>query len=160
VGRYQFWLQNTPHCAGFHKNPKERSLETVRGHLRTLKAYSTYLYKVAKITKTNQLQGYELPSGETPEKEPLTPIEIQKLLNLLKRKAAIGKRDYALVLLFLESGMRSGELLRRKWDDLNWGVDPTERYILVRPENTKRRKNRKLPFPETAHEALEAWREH
>jgi integrase len=160
VGRYQSWLQNTPHCAGFHKIPKERSLETVRGHLRTLKAYSTYLHKVAKVTKINQLQGYELPSGETPEKEPLTPVEIQKLLNLFNRKTATGTRDYALVLLFLESGMRSGEVLRLRWDDLNWGAAATERYILVRPENAKRSKNRKLPFPETAHDALEDWREH
>jgi integrase len=115
---YQRHLLSTPYTRHFGGAASGRSLATVRDYLRTLKTYSSYLFKVERaadgkpLLPRNPLAGYPLPEGEDPEKETLKNTEIERLLTSFNRKTATGLRNFAICILFLETAMRCGELLR------------------------------------------------
>jgi site-specific recombinase XerD len=46
--------------------------------------------------------------------------QIQKVLDSCDRKNAIGKRDYALLLLLARLGLRAGEVVALRLDDIDW----------------------------------------
>lgn len=46
--------------------------------------------------------------------------EINKTLNQIDRKTKLGKRDYVIVLLFTELGLRESDVLDLKLDDFDW----------------------------------------
>lgn len=46
--------------------------------------------------------------------------EINKVLNQIDRKTKLGKRDYVIVLLFAELGLRESDVLNLKLDDFDW----------------------------------------
>jgi len=52
----------------------------------------------------------------------LTDEEVQRLVDVVKEKADVGsttaKRDYALLLLYLLTGMRRSEIMRLRWGDI------------------------------------------
>lgn len=162
---YQRHLQTTSYTRHFGGVAGKRSQTTVQDYLRTLKTYSSYLFKIERdadgkpLTTRNLLAAYPLPEGEDPEKETLKHPEIERLLTSFNRKTATGLRNFAICLLFLETAMRSGELLRLEWQDLRWGHTLEERYIRLRPQHVKHNKNRLLPYPMSVRAALEAWRE-
>jgi len=49
------------------------------------------------------------------------PVEqIQRVLNCCDRKTAIGKRNYAILLLLARLGLRAGEVVALTLDDIDW----------------------------------------
>jgi len=82
---------------------------TIRGYVRTLKAFSSWLYEEA-YTDGNILQRYRLPKARKVEPEWLGHDEIERLLGVFDRKTTLGARDYALVVTLLDTGLRCAEL--------------------------------------------------
>ena len=52
--------------------------------------------------------------------ETWTPEEIQQLLSTINRRTAIGKRDYAMILLAVLLGMRAGDICALKFREIDW----------------------------------------
>lgn len=52
--------------------------------------------------------------------ETWTPEEIQQLLSAINCKTAIGKRDYAMILLAVLLGMRAGDICALKFKEIDW----------------------------------------
>jgi len=52
--------------------------------------------------------------------ETWTPEEIRQLLNVIDRSSAIGKRDYAMVLLTAVLGMRAGDICALQFKNIDW----------------------------------------
>ena len=52
--------------------------------------------------------------------ETWTPEEIQQLLSVINRRTAIGKRDYAMILLAVLLGMRAGDICALKFKEIDW----------------------------------------
>ena len=52
--------------------------------------------------------------------ETWTPEEIQQLLSVINRRTAIGKRDYAMILLAVLLGMRAGDICTLKFKEIDW----------------------------------------
>ena len=50
----------------------------------------------------------------------LSGEQIQKILDCCDRETAIGKRDYALLLLLARLGLRAGEVVALKLEDFDW----------------------------------------
>ncbi|MDI6858827.1 MAG: tyrosine-type recombinase/integrase [Dehalococcoidia bacterium] len=82
---------------------------TIRGYVRTLKAFSSWLWNEG-YTDTNILGRYRLPKARQTEPEWLTQDEIERLLKGFDRNSTLGARDYAIVLTFLDTGLRCSEL--------------------------------------------------
>ena len=48
--------------------------------------------------------------------------QVRQLLASIDRRTAIGRRDYAIVLLLARLGLRSGEVAFLELDDIDWNV--------------------------------------
>jgi site-specific recombinase XerD len=77
----------------------------------------------------------------------LTPEEVERLLKACNPCTAIGRRDYAILLLLARLGLRSGEVMALQLDDLNWRAGE----ILVRGKGLF---HDRLPLPLEVGEAL------
>jgi site-specific recombinase XerD len=52
----------------------------------------------------------------------IAPDQVRQLLDSIDRGTAIGRRDYAIVLLLARLGLRSGEVACLKLDDIDWNA--------------------------------------
>ena len=76
--------------------------------------------------------------------------QVRQLLASIDRHTAIGRRDYAIVLLLARLGLRSGEVAFLKLDDLDWNVG----QVSVRG---KRDQRTALPLPADVGAAIAAY---
>jgi len=51
----------------------------------------------------------------------LPPDQVERVLAACDRKTAIGKRDYAILLLLARLGLRAGEIVSLRLEDIDWG---------------------------------------
>jgi len=82
--------------------------------------------------------------------EVFTDDEIRALLNAPNQRTYTGLRDYVMMVLLVDCGLRVGELTALTRGD----VDLPYRQIALRAETTKGRKARIIPFSPTTAEAL------
>src|SRR6266704_4533627 len=52
----------------------------------------------------------------------IAPDQIRQLLTSIDRHTAMGRRDYAIVLLLARLGLRSGEVVSLELDDIDWSA--------------------------------------
>ena len=50
----------------------------------------------------------------------LTADDVQRVLDACPRASAVGRRDYAILLLLARLGLRGGEIVRLELDDIDW----------------------------------------
>ena len=77
----------------------------------------------------------------------LKPAEVQQLLDICDQSTIKGQRDYTILLLLARLGLRAGELVAMRLDDIHW--DSGE--MLVRG---KGQRHDRLPIPKDVGEAL------
>ncbi|MBT3362136.1 MAG: tyrosine-type recombinase/integrase [Chloroflexi bacterium] len=112
VREYIIYLKNKPKFENHPYTPSQQatlSIETVRFRLRSLKAFSSWLYFEA-ITEENMLQKVKMPKAQLKLIEPLTEKEIQKIIKSIDRKSSNGERNYAIFITALDTGIRISEL--------------------------------------------------
>ena len=85
------------------------SPETVRGHVRGLKAFFSWLYREEYVDE-NRLRN--LKSPKAPEKliEPLTDQEISQITSSINQESPTGSRNHAILVTALDSGLRASEI--------------------------------------------------
>lgn len=66
--------------------------------------------------------------------ETWTPEEVRQLLSAIDRSNAIGKRDYAMLLLAVLLGMRAGDICALKFNNLDW----RQKLITYTQQKTKK----------------------
>ena len=117
---------------------KRLSAHSVQGYARTLKAFWSWLTDEGYITH-NPMTSLKLP--KTPRKviSTFSQEQIQKILSAIDRKSSHGFRNYTMILLLLDSGIRLSELIGLQMDD----IDFLQSFILV---NGKGNKERVVPF--------------
>jgi integrase/recombinase XerC len=96
---------------------------TVVGHVRTLKGFATWLYEQGH-TANNVLKRLPLPKTPTPLVETLSEAEIQRVFASVDGGGACGVRNYAMILLFPDSGVRCSELCGLKLADAHLEKEP------------------------------------
>jgi len=112
VRQYIIYLRNRPKFQGHPFTPARGnglSVESIRDHIRTLKAFSTWIYTEG-YTKENRLANLKLPKPEKVLIEPLTEEEINTVLDAINRKTQVGRRNYTIVFLMIDTGLRAGEV--------------------------------------------------
>lgn len=73
--------------------------------------------------------------------------DARALLGACDRRQALGRRDYALIILMLRLGLRAGEVARLRLDDIDWRAGE----LMVRG---KRAREDRLPLPADVGEAI------
>jgi site-specific recombinase XerD len=76
--------------------------------------------------------------------------QVRQLLISIDRSTAIGRRDYAILLLLARLGLRSGEVASLELDDIDWGAG----QLTVRGKSGQRNK---LPLPTEVGKAIVAY---
>lgn len=168
------WLETTPNTIETYKksirvffnwilnkgitNPTREDLKDYRNYLlETKKATTTASYINAlkqfyrfldykEITKdiTLHLKGAKV-STKIHRKEPLTLSQAKDILSNTQRETIEGKRDYAILLLLLTSGMRTIEVVRASIGDLTYNCGELSLNIWGKGRQEKDRYT-KLPY--------------
>lgn len=142
----------------YHEHVKESdkyTLRTIHGIMADVRTFIKWLSDEGKLP-VYPLRSKDVPPKPKEQLDAFTNEEIEKL-----DKATAGKdwneaRSRALMRVLLDCGLRRGELLGLRIEDVR--LDSCE--IRVRAENAKNRKERNPNFGKVTQEALEDYLEH
>jgi len=127
------------------------SISATRGYVSGLRAFLRFCLLEGLLDR--DLSPAALyASGRTPSPLPkaITPDQVRALLASCDRRTALGRRDYALILLLVRLGLRCGEVARLTLDDVDWRAGE----ILVQGKVTR---IDRLPLPGDVGQALAAY---
>jgi integrase/recombinase XerD len=83
----------------------------------------------------------------------IAPDQVRRLLTQIDRSTAVGRRDYAILLLLARLGLRSGEVAFLELDDIDWKAG----CLSVHGKSGRRSQ---LPMPQDVGEAIVAYLRH
>ncbi|WP_342540076.1 tyrosine-type recombinase/integrase [Heyndrickxia sp. FSL K6-6286] len=121
------------------KDVKGLKIVSINTRLRAVRAFFNFAYKHEYIAK-NPCNTVKLLRERRKVIETFTRDQINKLLNAPDLKTFTGVRDYTILLILLETGIRASELIGIETDDIQW----EDSMILIR--NTKGHRERLVPF--------------
>lgn len=125
-----------------------RSPASAQLHASTLRSFFRFLWQTgqtdvdltAAIPPVRRWRLVDVPKY-------LTPDDVQRVLDACPRTSAVGRRDYAILLLLARLGLRGGEIVRLELDDIDWHAGE----LLVRGKRSVRSR---LPLPCDVGEAV------
>ena len=154
-GKYTFY--SVENCAITYDPRRRRdfsqtvSTTTINNYIRNLKAFFAWYSEMTQspnpMLKIRQLR------SERKAQEYLEDHEVEKLLKIFDRSYYPEHRDFMIIMLILDTGMRLGECLQISTEDL----DMDDRTICLPAENTKGRKTRFVFFSVKTAKALQRW---
>jgi integrase len=107
------------------------------------------------LGREDQVQGVGVPRHEPGPPETLTDTDYANLLRVPDRRTLAGKRDYALLRVLGDCGLRSAELRGLRARDLRRPRSNARHYrLFVRGKGGR---EREVPVPQAVQRALEAW---
>lgn len=105
----------------FLKKFKDYSKFTIKDYMSALKLFLKFLYSNNYIKFPFHAT---LPKVAIPKQSKIPSVwdkkDIEKLLNSINKNTAIGKRDYAILLLIIKLGLRKIDIINLKFKDINW----------------------------------------
>jgi len=111
------------------------SQATKSGYLFTLRDFLTFLYsssytsepvnKLFPVIFTNKFE--RIPSYYSTD-------EMHKILNCINRDTVIGRRDYLVILLAVQLGIRAGDIRNLRFNSIKWNIDTIE-FIQEKTKN-------------------------
>jgi site-specific recombinase XerD len=135
----QFTLQQTARRSGFGRKAPGSSVRVLLRYLVTRGVIRAGLE--AAVPKTREWKHASLPVH-------LSEAEVTKTLAACDDHTAIGKRDRAILLLLSRLGLRAGEVMRLRIDDIDWATGA----VIIRAGKTHR--ERRLPLPQEVGQTL------
>lgn len=114
--------------------------KTINGYLIALKAFFGHLRDEGLI-KSNPVQGVKQLPKEEQQPRSIEPSLLPKILAACDQERFTGVRDYAMLLVLLDTGIRLKELLMLQLDHVFLGNG-----IILVAGLTKSRRERRLPF--------------
>ena len=152
VREYISYLQTAPKYEGhpFHEsNGEHMSAANVQNHVRVLRAFSSWLQRET-FSEENILAKLKVPKAPRKILKTLSEEEIRQLFASLDQNTSGGCRDAAMLLLFLDTGLRSSELLHLTEQDLHFA----DQWLKVMG---KGQKERIVPFGNQAAKLLQRY---
>ncbi|MBX6773147.1 MAG: tyrosine-type recombinase/integrase [Chloroflexi bacterium] len=123
---------------------------TVNIRIQTLRMFFSFLWERGVISE-NPAAG--IAKVKVPKRIPktLSDEEVARLLEQPDLTTFVGERDYVMMLVFLDTGMRMGEILNLKLND----IDFSRRRIVIR--EAKDAEEREVPISERTAQALKRY---
>lgn len=135
----QFTLQQTKRRSGFGRKAPGSSIRVLLRYLVTRGELRAGLE--AAVPKAREWKHASLPAH-------LSEAEVTKILEACDDGTDLGKRDLAILLLLSRLGLRAGEAIRLRIDDIDWASGA----VIIRAGKTHR--ERRLPLPQEIGQAL------
>ena len=166
IRRYIFDLQERGKYT-FYANDKQKAIHyperrrdfrkpistiTINNYIRNLRVFFNYLERNYIIRKNPMKRIRQLRTNRQP-KVYLTDDELRRLLTRFDRSYFSEHRDYMMILLMLDSGMRLGECSTLLVSDL----ELHRKRVNLRAEETKGRRERTVFFSPKTEKALRSW---
>lgn len=129
---------------------KELKITSINSRLRAIRAFFNYLARENYITKS-PMKNISLVRDRKAVIMTFSVPQLNDLLNRPDLKTFTGVRDYTIMLLLVETGIRANELVGLKITDIQWH-DST---LLIR--NSKGYKQRIVPLSATMKEQLKRY---
>ena len=107
------------------------------------------------LGREDAVEGVRVPRHEPGPPETLTDTDYANLLRVPDRRTIAGKRDYALLRVLGDCGLRSAELRGLRARDLRRPRSNARHHRLY--IRGKGGREREVPAPEAVQQALEAW---
>jgi len=117
-----------------HEQERGLSAFSVQGKARALRSFATWLHR-ENYTTSHVLYNLKIPRAPKNLVEPLTATEIDQLVKNQNPLTALGCRNIAILLLFLDTGLRLSELCESRYDNAH--ID--EGYLRVMGKGSKER---------------------
>lgn len=130
----------------------EVSVSTLNNYLRNIKVFFTYLEE-SNIIKENSVKHCKFIKTQRKSKEQLTDEEYKRLVKSLDITKFHEYRDYIIIQLIFDTGMRINETLNLRIYD----VDILRRTILIPSDITKGKKDRVVFFSQYMCKLLQRW---
>ena len=155
-GKYSFYAndnQKETNCPERRRDfRKPISTITINNYIRNLRVFFNWLDRDYLI-KRNPMKKIRQLKVNRKAKEFLSDDELRRLLGRMDRSYFSEHRDYVMIMLMLDSGMRLGECSCLLVDDL----ELARRRISLRAEITKGRQDRTVFFSEKTERILRRW---
>ena len=119
---------------------------SIQSYIRALRAFFSWLYKDG-YTSENRLAKLKPPKAPTKVVDILTQEEIASVLTCIDPNTAAGARNYAILMLLLDSGLRCSEMRNVELKDVN----VESGYLKVMGKGSK---ERIAPFGASVQKAL------
>ena len=155
-GKYTFYVndqskkKNYPERRRDYRKPV--SVATINNYIRNLRVFFNWLERDYIIRK-NPMRKIRQLKYNRQAKVFLSDDDLKKLLSKMDKSYFTEHRDYVMILLMLDSGMRLGECSTLLITD----IDLARRRISLRAEETKGRKDRTVFFSQKTETALRRW---
>ena len=122
----------------------------------TVRVYVSMVRALAReLDRPDEAAGVRIPRHEPGPPETLTDIDYENLLRVPDRRTLAGKRDYALLRVLGDCGLRSAELRGLRARDLRRPRANARHYrLFVRGKGGR---EREVPVPEAVQQALDVW---
>ncbi|MCA0992964.1 tyrosine-type recombinase/integrase [Pseudalkalibacillus hwajinpoensis] len=123
----------------YMRKSKGAKVVSVNTRLRALRAFFNFLHKNNHVPK-NPMENIKLLKDRKPVIPTFTKEQLNKLFRQPDLKTFIGVRDYTIMLIFLETGVRVNELTGLSLADIRW----EDNLICIR--NAKSYRERLVPI--------------
>ena len=155
-GKYTFYANDKQKAINYPERRRDFrkpvSTITINNYIRNLRVFFNYLERNYIIRKNPMKKIRQLRTNRQP-KVYLTDDELRRLLAKFDRSYFSEHRDYMMILLMLDSGMRLGECSTLLVSDL----ELHRKRVNLRAEETKGRRERTVFFSPKTEKALRSW---
>lgn len=131
---------------------KEISLATINNYIRNIKVFFNWA-KNTRVIKKDIVKNVKQIKTDRKPKEFINDREFKSLLNSIDISKYHEFRDFIIIQLLLDTGMRIGECLSLKESDF----DLKRNTILLRAENTKGKKTRYVYYSNVMDKYIKRW---
>lgn len=131
---------------------KEVSISTLNNYLRNIKVFFNWASE-QELIKVNTVSKTKFVKQDRKMKEQLSDEEYKKLIKSLDLTKFAEYRDYIIINLIFDTGMRLGETLSLTFDD----IDLLNKTILLKASVTKGKKDRFAFYSQNTSKILKRW---
>ena len=155
-GKYTFYSNDNKkayNCPDRRRDfRKPVSIITINNYIRNLRVFFNWLDR-DYLLKRNPMKKVQQLKVNRKAKEYIADEDFKRLVNGLDKSYFSEHRDYAMIMLMIDSGMRLGECSCLLMDD----IDLSHHQFLLRGEITKGRKDRVVYFSPKTETIVRRW---